>query len=205
MTLLKNTIIHLIAFPGVGKLTIAKEICNQGGCVLFDNHASNNLIISMLDLKPKERIPEDAWLHIYKIRRTVLDAMVDLASPDKNFVLTNVFTRNEPDTRGWITSVEAVANKRGAVFLPVRLLCSPEEHRARITSEGRAEKLKMTSDHALDSWHAEDEVYDPGHPNTFTLDVTHLKPDESAGIILKRAEELSRHANPKPTPETFNP
>ena len=204
MSLLKNTIIHLIAFPGVGKLTIAKEICRQGGSLLFDNHAFNNLIFPFVRKDGRTQIPEKTWDYVYRIRNAVLDAMVDLAHPDESFVLTNVFTKNDPDTRGWIKSVETAAEQRGALFLPVRLLCDPEEHRKRITSEGREEKLKMSSDHALDAWHAQDEVHDPGHPNTFTLDVTHLKPDESAEIILKRAEELSRQTNPKPTAATFN-
>ncbi|MCB9979119.1 MAG: AAA family ATPase [Rhodospirillales bacterium] len=200
---LKNTIIHLIGFPGVGKLTIAKEICRQLDAVLLDNHAFNNLIFPLIRVDGKTEISDKAWEYIYRVRDTVLDAMLDLSSPDESFVLTNVFTKNDPDTRGWIRSVETTANKRNALFLPVRLLCDPEEHRTRLVQENRKEKLKMTSDHALDDWHAQDEVYDPGHPNTLTLDVTNLEPSKAAGIILTRAADLSRKANPQP--ETFNP
>ncbi len=202
---MKNTIVHLLGFPGVGKLTIAKEICEQGEALLLDNHAFNNLIFPFIRVNGKTEISDRVWDYVYKIRETVLDAALELARPDLSFVLTNVYTKNDPDTRGWIKSIEAVANKRGALFLPVRLLCDREEHRSRITDEAREKRLKMTSDHALPKWHGEDEVYDPGHPNTFTLDVTRLKPDESAGIILKRAEELSRHVAPNPSTQTFNP
>lgn len=200
---LQNTIIHLIAFPGVGKLTIAKEICRQGGCFLLDNHAFNNLIFPFAIKDEKAEISDKTWDYVHRIRGLVLDAVVDLASPDASFVLTNAFTKNDPDTHGWIESAETVAGKRGALFLPVRLLCDPEEHRKRITSQGREEVFKVSSDHALDDWHARDEVYAPNHPNTITLDITHLAPEAAAEKILEQAVALSLRNAPKPALEVF--
>jgi shikimate kinase len=39
---MNNTIIYLIGFPGVGKLTIAKELCNETSALLVDHHTLSN-------------------------------------------------------------------------------------------------------------------------------------------------------------------
>ena len=45
---MKNTIVYLIGHYGVGKLTIAKAICDATGARLFDNHLANNVIFSLV-------------------------------------------------------------------------------------------------------------------------------------------------------------
>jgi hypothetical protein len=48
-------IVHLIGFPGAGKLTVAREVARLGDAagrrvVVVDNHLSGNPVLSVLDL-----------------------------------------------------------------------------------------------------------------------------------------------------------
>jgi hypothetical protein len=66
----------------------------------------------------------------------------------------------------------------------VRLLCEEEELVRRIQSPGRAAMFKST-----DATHAmgrakRDTILDPRSPETLTLDVTDLSPEESAAAII---------------------
>ena len=51
---MKKNLIYLIGFPGVGKLTIAKEICKRENYVLQDNHKTVNLLFPFLDCTMEE-------------------------------------------------------------------------------------------------------------------------------------------------------
>ncbi|MFN8911956.1 MAG: hypothetical protein ACK5V4_04210, partial [Alphaproteobacteria bacterium] len=46
---LNNTIIYLLGFAGVGKLTIAKELAKITGAKVVDNHLINNPVFHILD------------------------------------------------------------------------------------------------------------------------------------------------------------
>ena len=54
-------IIYLLSFPGVGKRTIAAEICKHNGFRLCDNHAVNNVVFPFMRIDGHTKIPEEIW------------------------------------------------------------------------------------------------------------------------------------------------
>ncbi len=205
---LQNTIIHLIGFPGVGKLTIAQAICRQNeSFLLYDNHSFNNLIFPLVRSPDGKGFHscEETWDAIFAIRETVLDAMARFASENLNFVLTDGCSGDDPDPEKWISAMEETAKQRNALYLPVHLVCEQAEHGQRICAEGRSALHKISHDHYLDRWHGQGALFEFRHPNTMTLDVTYLAPEEAAKRILEQAMALSLRNVPQPALEPVQP
>src|SRR5690606_30729819 len=83
--------------------------------------------------------------------------------------------------------VQALSEKRGSLFIPVRFVINTEEHLKRIVNPSRRERWK-----SIDP----DSVYDIRpllpitHPNLLTLDTSYLSPEESAINILNHIPSL---------------
>lgn len=188
---MNNTIIYLIGHYGVGKLTIAKQICATTGARLFDNHLANNVVFSLIREDGSTPIPDTAWDIIMTIRRQALIAMADIARPDASFVLTNALMEDDPLDRQAFDEVVAVARKRRAVFVPVVLSASDAAHAARIPSPEREERLKMTDAEGAARVRARRPLLRIDHPHRLDLDTTALPPDETARTIIAHAERLA--------------
>lgn len=174
---MKNTIIYLIGFPGVGKLTIAKEICKRENFVLVDNHLISNPILSIF---PAEKFYEGTPYRT-RIRNIVLEAIAKLGDKDTNYMLTNVLREEDMD---WYQATEEMANSRQSAFFPIILNCSIEENRTRIQNAERALNHKSTLVEDVDSCH-KGKLLSFSHPNKMELDVTSLSPSQAADRILK--------------------
>lgn len=205
---LQNVIIHLIGFPGVGKLTIAQAVCRQKeSFLLYDNHAFNNLVFPLVrnpDGKGFHSL-EETWNAIFAVREKVLDAMARFAGKSMNFVFTDGCSGNDPDPEKWIGAVEDTAKQRNALYLPVDLVCGQAEHARRICAEGRATLHKIDHDRHLDRWHGQGALFEFRHPNTMSLDITNLSPKRAAERILEQATTLSLRKAPQPAPEPVQP
>jgi len=188
---MNNTIIYLIGHYGVGKLTIAKAICEKSGARLFDNHLANNVIFSLVRSDGSTPLPDGVWPLIMTIRRQALSAMVHLAGRESSFVLTNALLDDDPVDWQAMNEVIDAAHQRESLFVPVFLTASDAAHAARIPSPEREMRLKTT-----DAAKAERKRYTRpllrlNHPNRLDLDTTDLPPDEAARLIIKHAESLA--------------
>ena len=188
---MKNTIIHLLGFPGTGKYTIAKEICKQADVKLVDNHLINNPVFTLIERDGKTRLPDTVWEQTAKIRAIVLDTMKTLSHPDYNFVFTNVLVDNDPSEREIYKSIEDTAIARNANFAPVRLTCEIEENVKRVAHPDRELRMKELSPETAREFRIDHEIINTGHKNEFTLDVTNLPPEEAAKIILAHARNCA--------------
>lgn len=164
---MNNVILYLIGFPGVGKLTTAKEFCKlEPSFKIIDNHIPANMVFSFSDATENP-------LHLEyrtKARNLMLDAIADLAKPEDSFVFTNVLCEGD---NSWFDPVQELAEKRGALFVPIILTCDRSENEHRIVQPERREKLKATDVKFVD------ESYDTGmicfeHPNKHIIDNTFL-------------------------------
>lgn len=179
-----STIIYLLGYPGTGKYTIGKEICDQNSRFrLVDNHLVNNPIFSIINADGKTPLPVSVWEAVGKIWDAVLDTMVYVSPPDFNFVMTNALFNSEGD-KAWFDQIENMANARNAKFVPVVLRVSVEEHQKRIGRADRRERMKETDPKSPQRYALLDNLYVPDHPNLLTLDVSDIPPSESAQIIL---------------------
>lgn len=187
--MIKNSIIYLIGFAGVGKFTIAKEIVSLSNFKLVDNHLINNPIFSVIETDGKTPLPEEVWEKTKVIRETVFDVIQTISPSSFNFVLTNELIEGRKGDIEIYQKVLALANKRGSLFLPVRLICAENELCKRVESEDRKLYFKEIDVDAAHQKSQISNVLNPNHSNLFTLEVTHLTAKQAADVILKRLIE----------------
>jgi len=187
---MENTFIYLIGFPGVGKYTVAQTIAKQADVIVLDNQLINMPIFALFKPDGKTPLPPQMWDKVKAVWNVVFDAIVELADPAFNFVLTNVLLDDDEADHEWFRKVATMASEREGKLLPVRLLCDLAENKRRVTSPDRAQRLKMVDPDALDRLHRDRKVLVPAHPDTMTLDVTELSPDDAAVRIVKAASRL---------------
>ena len=61
MPTLGNAVVYLLGPYGVGKLTIAKELCAETAAILVDNHLINNPILSVIGADGVTPLPAQTW------------------------------------------------------------------------------------------------------------------------------------------------
>jgi len=174
-------IIYLIGYAGTGKYTIAKEL-EKSGYVICDNQLINNPINALLNYDGFEPIPDYAWDTIAKIRNNIFDFIIQ--EPNNNYVLTNVLYDSEED-RMLYEQVSQMALKRKSQFFPVKLRVTHEENLKRITQVSRRERWKSIDPKDADP---SNPLINIAHHNLLELDITNIKPEQAAKIILKHIQ-----------------
>lgn len=192
MAKVENCLVHLIGLPGVGKLTIARELASALPAKLMDNHASNNMVFSLLGLARDQNIPEAAWVEVRKIRAAVLNTIATLAPRSDNYIFTNALYGEDEKDQRVIAQVRSTIEAREGTYVPVVITCDATEHRSRYTNTQRQEKLKPTDGEILDVILAEGEQpLRQKLASELELDVTNLTPAQAAQAIRTHIESLS--------------
>ncbi|WP_288582688.1 hypothetical protein [uncultured Methylobacterium sp.] len=181
---LQNVIIYLVGFAGVGKLTTARALAKILNARVVDNHWINNPIFGLLDTDGVRPLPLGVWDQVAKVRNAVLETIATLSSPGASYIFTHQGHDDDPDDRAIYRAITATAERRGALFVPIRLLCTEAEHVRRIALPERAIRLKCIDPQAAITAHRSTIPLLSGHPNELTLDVSVLAPDESSARIL---------------------
>lgn len=172
-------LIFLHGLPGVGKLTVARELEKLTGFKIFHNHLTVDLLLSTFEFGSPDFIElrEKIWLDVFS---RAASAQIDL-------IFTFAFERTVTD-RFIRNARHAVESNNGQVFF-VRLECAPAELERRITQADRQAFGKLTS---LEMFH---ELQDAGvfshseePENDLVLDTTDLAPSAAATTI---ADKLS--------------
>lgn len=191
MVLAKNCLVHLIGLPGVGKLTIARELASALPAHLIDNHSINNLVFPLLHVGKGGAVKEEAWVEIRKIKAAVLAVMTDLAPREDNYIFTNVLLESDEDDHKAAERTRRAIEAREGKYIPIVLNCEPEEHLSRFTQPTRRERLKMTDKVHYDRLHAGNEQpLRQKLPYEFELDVTKLSPAQAAQTIKAHVEAV---------------
>ncbi len=186
----EGAVIHLLGAPGTGKYTIAQEMLKLCDIRLVDNHLINNPLFSLVRLDGKTPLPARIWDNVIKIWDAVADTMVHISPREFSFVLTNGLFEGDDEDRKHMLNMKRVADERGGIYIPVRLVISDvEEHIRRITTGNRSARMKET-DPAAPAKYAARDVLITGLATELTLDVTHMSPVEAARKILMHAISL---------------
>lgn len=188
---IKNTVVYILGFVGVGKYTIAKELEKQAGFRVIDNHAFNNLIFPLFRIDGTTKIPDKAWDTLIDIRKPFFDAFKTIRNKDFNFVFTNALSECDDVDKKLYSDFEKDMEEADATFVPVRLIIDKEENRKRITSPDREKKMKQNSDQDIDAIHANHEVLKPSHQNTLEIDVTDISAENAAKRIIEHIEKAT--------------
>lgn len=185
---LRRKLIYLIAFPGVGKFTIANEICKIEDYILQDNHKTINLLFPFLDLSQK--IPAIAWENIISIRNIIYNFIKRNYNKDSSLIFTDCLRDDDERANQVFKEVKDIAIALDLEFVPIFLDCDMNEIRKRICNVERKKRYKLTRvEDAFFEWknllHVED-------INQIRIDVSALSATAAAKNILK---EINRKIN----------
>jgi thymidylate kinase len=188
--LVKNVFVLLLGFPGVGKLTIANALASHLGAKVIDNHWINNPILALLRDDGHATLPEGVREQRTKVRMAVLETVASLCDPMENFILTHADIDGDKRSNVSYEAMQQTADRRRALFVPVRLQCEESELIYRITSESRRERFKSIDADAARQRSRNANVFNPQHGNCLTVDVTDMDADEVAHRIFAHINHL---------------
>jgi hypothetical protein len=172
---MKLVVLH--GAPGVGKLTVAKELQTLTGYRLFHNHLTVDLVASVLGFtsQPARELRERIWLDT-------------LGTAAKEGVEAVIFTLVFEPTLlpGFWGRLVATVEAHGGRVLPFELRCTPEENARRIGQPDRSRYLKLTNVEVLRTSLAEDAYKPPpGIAGNVVIDTTRLSASETGRRIYE--------------------
>jgi adenylate kinase len=174
-------LVFLYGLPGVGKLTVARELARRTGARIFHNHLVVDLVESVFEFgsKPFVQLRESLWLEVLsQAVEANLECLIFTFAFDRT--VRKDFIANFRET------IEG--DGHGEIFF-VHLTCSPKELANRITDPSRKKFGKLNS---LEQFHELQDAgafADPGiPPGQFVLDITELSALEAAELISNKLE-----------------
>ena len=180
----KQFILHVLGFPGAGKLTVLKEFCiGKDEVILIDNHKVNNALFQAVDItKP---LPSEIFPYLDKMNDILYEVIEKLSPKDKSFALTNVLFDDEDESHICGAKICDMCSRINYEYIPIRLVCNQKELNKRIVSEERKANMKLTDTDMLNSFITDREVLITGHQNEITIDNTDMSPHD----VVKQIKE----------------
>ncbi|MCU1243065.1 MAG: shikimate kinase [Candidatus Acidoferrum typicum] len=129
-------LIFMSGLPGVGKLTVAKELSVLTGCKLFHNHLVVDLLLSVFPFGSPQfvELRESIWLSVFdQASRAGMPGLI--------------FTFNAENTvrQAFVTKMQGTIRANGGTMQFVELICDDEELRRRMDTPSRRQYTKLTS------------------------------------------------------------
>jgi len=183
-------IVLLMGFAGTGKYTIGSRLSKLTGAKLVDNHLINNPIFTAVNADGVTPLPPPIWDKVKQIRRIVYETIREYAPQNLSFIFTAELRHSNPADHVAFVELKKLADARGSIFIPIRLVCDVEELCRRVVTPERAERLKEISTERARKKSAEDEVLNPRHRNLRTIDVTNRSPSGSVAAIVKEISAI---------------
>lgn len=171
-------LIFLHGLPGVGKLTVARELARLTGYRVFHNHLAVDLVESVFEFGsgPFVELREKVWLAVFA---EAVKAEVD------GLIFTFAFDRTVRG--GFVGDVRRVVEGGGGDVLFVELRCSAEELERRIEHPSRQGYGKLKSVERFRELSEAGAFVDPGIPaERLVLDTTELSAADTASLIASR-------------------
>lgn len=168
----------LHGYPGVGKLTIGRELRKLTGYKLFHNHLTVDFLESVFQFgsKPFIELRELIWLETFK------------RASQQEIDLIFTFAQEETVREGFITNAVETVSENGGKVVFLELTCSADEINKRIKSLSRKKYGKLTSAKSFEKLKKSLSIFrliPPKDCPAFSLDTTTLSPVESAKEIVE--------------------
>ena len=168
-------LIFLHGLPGVGKLTVARELAKLTGFKVFHNHLAVDLVESVFDFGslPFVELREEVWLAVFK---RAVEANLN------GLIFTFAFDRSVRSD--FIENTRELIESGGGEVLFVELRCSTEELERRIEDPSRRSFGKLSSVSMFRELQESGAFVDPGIPNNrLVVDTTELSAADAARTI----------------------
>ena len=180
MSIAKKPLVVLYGAPGVGKLTVAKEIHRIAKVPLFHNHLSSDLVSSVFGKLTNYDLTN-------KIR---LDFFEFAARNNLGLIFTFVYAHKDDDD--FMNNLSEIAQKFDIKIYFIQLVCEEKIWKERLKNQERI-AYKKVRDFALVKKTMENYDFFSPYPkvkNHKTLDITVLKPEKTAEIINNFIKEI---------------
>lgn len=177
-------ILLLNGWPGVGKLTAARQLISLLGpskARLVHNH----MLIDVADAILPRESPDYQKLR-QELRSGILSPVADCSETfNKIYIFTEFQSDNELG-RSVLAEYQAAAQKRGSLFVQVNLVCGVEENIRRMEHEERSKAGKYVHVENLKKWRLVGRLAKcEGSSVRFEiLDVGDLQPEQTAVQLL---------------------
>ena len=168
-------LVFLHGRPGVGKLTIARELATLTGFKLFHNHLTVDLVLSLFAFgsQPFVELRERIWLDTFT---QACDAKLD------GLIFTFAFEKTV--RKEFLPNVVKLVESRGGEVVFVNLYCDFAELEKRLTDPEREKFGKLTSLDLFRQLNRNGTFDTPDNvPNRISLDTTNITPLEAARKI----------------------
>jgi hypothetical protein len=163
--------------PGVGKLTVGRELAKLTGFKLFHNHMVVDLVESLFEFGslPFVELREKIWIEVFSRAAATLDGLI----------FTFAFDRTVRG--GFIENTRQVIESSGGEVLFVELRCSDEENERRIEHPSRRGFGKLSSVGRFRELKEAGAFVNPGIPaERLIVDTTELSASDAAGLIVSK-------------------
>ena len=161
--------------PGVGKLSVARELSKLTGYRLFDNHVSIDCATTVFDFGTPP-----FWRVVRSIRDVVFE---EAAAHGVSLVFTYVY--GHPNDVPHVERMCGLFEAQGGRALLVRLVCTREELERRLPQPGRVEAGKLASLETLRELTGRLDLFSPvPGRESLEIDNTDVEPAEVARLIV---------------------
>lgn len=170
-------LIFLFGLPGVGKLTVARELEKLTPYSVFHNHLTVDLVQSVFAFGslPFVELREEVWLAVFS---KALEARLD------GLIFTFAFDASV--SRSFISNTRNLIEAAGGEVLFVELTCSEQALESRIEDPSRQRFGKLSSVQQFRELKASGAFVDPGIPEKrLVVDTTKLSAPDAASLIVR--------------------
>ena len=171
-------LIFLHGLPGVGKLTVARELAQLTGFPVFHNHLAVDLAGAVFEFgsRPFVELRERVWLAVFSQA---------VAARLEGLIFTFAYDRTVRG--GFVGDVIRLIEEQGGTVLFVELRCSVAELEKRIADPSRRRFGKLSSVEQFRELSETGAFVDPGiPPERLVIETTRLAAPDAAGLIASR-------------------
>ena len=175
-------IIHINGWPGVGKLTVAREVARKLGARMLDNHTLHDVAIRLCD-----RGTPEYWDLYYQVR-DVAYHRVRAMPAGQTLVMTNALLAESAREREAWEAVKQLAADRSDALVAVTLECSLDENVQRVRSDERRHR-KLIDPEPLIEWRSKFTLLADETMPLLRIDNTGRSPEQVADDIVAFARQ----------------
>lgn len=191
---IENVVVLITGISGIGKRTVGEALCALDPSfksVTPDDWMTPILRLLGNDASTMDLLTPDGWHAVNKVRDAVFDTIAHICPQQDNFVISDEMRQGDVWHRKNYERVEQLAQEKGAVLIPIRLICDLPILLTRLVNEERKKYIfKPLDAESIKQRFLTTETIKTGSKFEFTLDTTKLSPQESARTILEHVHNV---------------